>query len=333
MGEPDDHFDVDRALGRLAWRVRWLRWGALGGLALCAGLGWMVTEHVALIASDPLYPVVSSVDIPVPTLNASGTMDRDLSATERALAVLGAIMFMVIVAAYRYTEGTRRYVVLWCGAGTIALVLLAQWATSGDQRANRDIERLAKAGAYRELSARAKARPQMPYAHYIGAQALLLAGDKVQLRAEYGDWLLRWSQEGARAGYLGNRKAPAGVPEWEGSHASPQVMRALEIAAFGNEVTPFAKPHLRETLSALAHAKDQLRWQVPVLALGGLLWLGVVATWRRARRNLQQAEQWVVRFDYYQAAPSPPGSPAAFEAAPPATLPPIEFKAENPLVR
>ena len=333
MGGPDDHFDVDRALGRLARRVGWLRWGVLGGLALCAGLGWLVADHVALIASDPLHPVVTAVDIPRPTLNASGTMDRGLSATERSLAVLGTIMCLVIVLAFRAAEGLKRYVVLGCGAAMIGLVVLAQWGSAGDLLANRDIERLAKAGAYRELWSRAKARPQMPYANYIGAQALLLAGEKARLRAEYGDWLMRWSQEGARAGYLGHRKAPAGVPEWEGSHASPQVMRALELAAFGNEVTPFAKPHLRETLAALAHAKDQLRGQVPVLALGSLLWAGVVVTWRRARRNLRQAEQWVVRFDYYQAAPPAPGSPAALVAAAPATLPPIDFQAEHPVVR
>lgn len=333
MSGPDDHFDVDRALGRLARRVGWLRWGVLGGLALCTGLGWLVADHVSLIASDPLHPVVASVDIPVPTLNASGTMDRDLSATERALAVLGAIMFMVIVGAYRYTEGTRRYVVLWCGAGTIALVLLAQWATSGDQRANRDIERLAKAGAYRELSARAKARPQMPYAHYIGAQALLLAGDKEQLRADYGDWLKRWGDQAVRSGYVGARRVSPGVPEWEGSHASAQVMRALELAAFGNDVTPYARTYLRDNLARLAHARQQLLWLVPTLSLAGLATAGVLVTWRRARRNLRQAEQWVVRFDYYQAAPPLPGSPAALEAAAPASLPPIEFKAENPVVR
>lgn len=333
MTDEDDRFDVDRALGRLSRRVAWLRWGTLGGLALCAGLAVGVWGNAALIASDPLHPVVSAIDIPAPTLNANGTMERGFSATERSLAVLGTLMFLVIGVAYRWAEGLRRYMVLGCGAGMIGLVAVAQWATVGDQRANRDIERLASAGSYHELWSRAKARPTMPYANYIGAQALLMAGEKAKLRAEYGEWLLRWSQEGARAGYLGARKAPRGVPEWEGSHASPQVMRALEIAAFGNEVTPFSRPYLREALEKLADARHALHWQVPVLGLGGVAWLAVVVTWRRARRNLHLAEQCVVRFDYYQSAPLPSGSTAARAAAQPSTLPPIDFHPESRVVR
>ncbi len=335
MTDEDDRFDVDRALGRLARRVAWLRWGTLGGLAAWAGLAWWAGAHGALLASDPLHPVLSAIDLPLPVLNPNGSMDRSFSATERALAVVGTVMCLVVAVAYKATDGLRRYVVLGCGGAMLGLVVLAQWATSSDQIVNRDIERLARAGAYAELVARTKARPQMPYANYIGAQALLLSGEKARLRPEYGEWLLRWSQEGARAGYLGAHKAAPGVPEWEGSHASPQVMRALEIATFGNEVTPFSKPYLREVLAKLARARHALYWQVPVLGVGGLAWLATLVTWRRARRNLRLAEQWVVRFDYYQSAPAVPGSRAAAAlAAPgPATLPPIDFHAENHTVR
>lgn len=334
MTDEDDRFDVDRALGRLARRVGWLRWGVIGGLALCAGLGWWAAGHVALIASDPLHPVVSAIDIPVPAMNASGSMDRGFSATERSLAVLGAIMCLVIFIGYRVAEGFKRYVVLGCGGAMIGLVALAQWSTSGDQLVNRDIERLAKAGAYAELQSRTKARPQMPYSNYIGAQAVVMAGEKARLHAEYGDWLLRWSQEGTRAGYLGPKKSPPGVPEWEGSHASPRVMRALEIAAFGNEPTPFSTPYLRETLAKLADAKAHLYWQVPVLGLGGLAWLTTFVTWRRARRNLRLAEEWVVRFDYYETTRHGEAAarPVLAEAAAP-SLPPIEFQTDTHVAR
>ena len=333
MTDEDDRFDVDRALGRLSRRVAWLRWGAIGGLAALAGLAWWAGVHVAVVASDPLHPVVSAIDIPLPVLNPNGSMDRSLSVAERALAVVGTVMCLVVAVAYKATDGLKRHLVLGCGGAMLGLVAFTQWATSGDELVNRDIERLARAGAYTELVSRTKSRPQMPYANYIGAQALLLAGDRARLRAEYGEWLLRWSQEGARAGYLGAHRAAPGVPEWEGSHASPQVMRALEIAAFGNEVTPFSRPYLREALAKLAHAKHALHWQVPVLGIGSLAWLAAVVTWRRARRNLRLAEQCVVNFDYYQAAPPPPGGPAALAASAPSTLPPIDFQPEQHAVR
>lgn len=270
--------------------------------------------------------MLQGIDIPTPTLNVSGTMDRGISPTESALALLGSVCLLMSTLAYRLVDAARRPAVLFCGGGILVMILAAQWTTHGDQKTNLDLVRLARADAYTDLFRLAKSRSTMPYAPYIGAQALALSGEKAQLKAEYGDWLMRWSGEAAQRGYVGDARVPRGTPVWEGTHASPQVMRALEIAAFGQQPTPFARRYLRDTLERLSTARQLLYRLAPAGALAALVAAGLFATWRRAKRNLRLAEEWVVRFDYYQETHEPAAptvaSPAPVAAAP---LPPIPF--------
>jgi hypothetical protein len=169
------------------------------------------------------------------------------------------------------------------------------------------------------------AKPQMPYSQYIGAQALVLSGQSARLQSEYGAWLNKWA---AQAKTKGHANGAAVVPlnrQWEGMHASPQVMRALELVVFGGASTASSADYIVEAHANLTNAKLRLMVLGPVALIASVLMGALAAAWLQIRRNLRTANQWVVRFDFYEQADHAQEKAVRQQERERVALTPIEF--------
>jgi hypothetical protein len=297
-----DTFDVDAALMALDRRAFWSRWAIAAAALIAALLWWAVARDAQFVLSNPLHPVVQSVHIPGPAVHENGLLERAMTVTERAFAFMAFAVATGALVVLRTTSGLRkRAALLACGC-LLILLLFAQWAYRTDGMVNLDLLKLAEARQYTELHRRTVAKPQMPYAQYIGAQALVLSGQSARLRAEYGPWLNKWAEQAKTKGYANGAAVVPLNRQWEGMHASPQVMRALELVAFGSAGTASSADYMVEAQANTQNAKLRLTGLAPAALIVSVLLGALAAAWLQIRRNLRTANQWIVRFDFYEQA-------------------------------
>lgn len=320
-------FSAQRALHQARRRRTAWSTSALLFLCLAAACVWQLWHFWRTAWHQPLELALAlaGIHLPAEIFNPAGRLEAPMSGAAAGLNFL-ALLFAVCTVFLRRGHGTRpRLLITACGLACTALALAFAWAAQRDSQLNGRVRELADQGEYAQLQRFVRTRPQIPYAAYVGAQALVLAGKQGQLRQEYGDWLQRWGALAAEHGTLKPGLDPNLVRPWEGRSASPRVMRALEILAFGHGTSVFAQEYEAQVRRDAARAGVWGPWVGAVLAACPLL---VLLSWQRAHRyarRVRRLRALALEHAQEQARFRQPGAVAAHR--PQQELPPIEFSA------
>ncbi|MFC5497461.1 hypothetical protein ACFPOE_07940 [Caenimonas terrae] len=277
-------------------RAGWLLACALSA-ALAGAAGWRLWHFWQTAWSMPLAASLSEIHFPAQVFNEGGALERPYNKAAVGLSLLAFLATLITALLRRGVDGRPRAIITLVGGGCVAMMLLTAWAMQSDSQVNGGIRKLADDGNFAELERIARRRPELPYGRYIGAQALVLAGKGEQLQRDYGPWLQDWGRRAAREGYVGPGMTGRELPYWEGMSASPRVMRALELLAFGHGTSVFSSEYearvQRDTLVAR-------RQGLPV-GLGFALFAGLAAMAAlRARelgRRIQEFERRRAMFE------------------------------------
>ena len=240
------------ATRRAGWLLAFVVFSLLAGLA-----GWRLWHFWQTAWSLPLAQPLADIHFPPQVFNEGGTLERPYNKAAVSLSLMAMVVVLMAALVRRGYDGTIRTIITIVAGAAVTMMLLAALAMQSDTRVNGAIRRLAEDGNFAELERITRRRPELPYAKYIGAQALVLAGKGEQLEREYGAWLQDWGRRAASQGYIGPGMTGRELPQWEGVSASPRVMRLLELRAFGRGTSVFASEYEARVRRDMLAARTQ----------------------------------------------------------------------------
>jgi len=274
-------------------RVARSRLAALFFAALACGAGWALWHFWQTAWNQPLSTTLTAIHAPAEVFNERGALEVPFTPTVHGLNLMAFLLAAGTLLLRRGYDGRHRFIINVTGLGCAAMTLGFAWIVQQDARVNGDVRILADQGEYAQLQRLTRARPQIPYSSYIGAQALVLAGGQDKLRQEYGPWLQKWAALAAEHGYLKPGMDPRHVRAWEGRSAAPRVMRALEIIAFDSGISVFSQEYEVQVRRDVALAG---RWGPAAAAAFGLGCALAILSALRARvlrRRMREIERQV----------------------------------------
>ena len=247
------------------------RFAALVFAALACAGGCALWHFWQTAWNQPLSIALTAIHLPAEVFNEGGVLEVPWTPAVQGLSLVAFLFAAGALFVRRGFDGRHRFIITVTGLGCAFMALVFAWALQRDMRVNGAVRTLAEQGEYAQLQRLMRARAQIPYSSYIGAQALVLAGGQDRLPQEYGPWLQKSASLVAEHGYLKPGMDPRYVRVWEGRSASPRVMRALEITAFGKGISAFSQEYEAKVRRDAALAA---RWgpvAAAVFALGAAL--------------------------------------------------------------
>jgi hypothetical protein len=279
------------AEGALRSRRTWLLIAALLCAALAGAAGWRLWHYWQTAWSMPLSTPLAAIDFPPQVFNEDGGLRPAYNRAAVRLSFLALLSVLITVFVRSWIDDHVRSLVGIVGTACTAMILLVAWAMQSDAQINGNVRKLADKGSFAELESLTKRKPDLPYARYIGAQALLLSGNGSQLRREYGPWLQDWGRQAATSGYMRPGMTGKELQSWPGMSASPRVMRWLELQAFGRGVSVFSRDYEATVRQDMATAEVQAPYVAGAFALFALLAALAASGARMLGRKIEDLER------------------------------------------
>jgi len=278
-----------RTASALRSRRGWLVFASLLFALLACAAAWLLWHFWQTAWSQPLATPLKEIHFPPQVFNEDGQLRQSYNKAAVRLSLLALLSVVITVFVRTWVEDLARVLVGLVGGASTLMILLVAWSMQADAQINGRLRTLAETGKFTELESLTRRKIDLPYAPYIGAQALVLAGKGNQLKHEYGAWLQDWGRQAAAKGYI--ERGTAMRESWEGVSASARVMRSLELVAFGRGTSVFSSDYearvRRDTLTA-----ERLGLPVGAALALSVLLFAIAASWARVLgRRIRQEEQ------------------------------------------